>query len=125
MSAMPIRVLLADDEELLRTGLKLILRHADDIEVVAEAGCGAQAVELARSRMVDVALLDIKMPGVDGLTAAEEIARVVPGTRVVMLTTFGNDENVARALRSGAAGFLLKDTGPAELIRAVRTAADG
>ncbi|MFI1367502.1 response regulator transcription factor [Streptomyces griseochromogenes] len=120
-----IRVLVADDEALIRTGIMLILGHAEDMEVVAEAADGRAAVEAARRQAVDVALLDIRMPGGDGLAAAEEIARVVPRTKVVMLTTFGEDGYVARALRVGAAGFLLKDTPPAELIRAVRTVAAG
>jgi DNA-binding NarL/FixJ family response regulator len=118
-------VLLADDEELLRAGVKLILRHADDVEVVAEADNGAQAVEEARQHMVDVALLDIRMPVMDGLTALEQIARVAPQVQVLILTTFGEEEYVARALRAGAVGFLLKDSGPDELIQAVRAAAAG
>jgi len=123
MVGMPIRVLLADDEALLRAGLRLILRHAEDVEVVAEVGDGAQTVAEIRRQAVDVVLLDIRMPGVDGLSAAEEIARIAPEVRVVMLTTFGEEEYVARALRAGAVGFLLKDAGPEELIHAVRAAA--
>jgi DNA-binding NarL/FixJ family response regulator len=120
-----IRVLLADDEALIRTGIRLILETADDIDIVAEAADGSEAVELLRSHQIDVALLDIRMPKLDGLAAAEQIARLVPHTRVVMLTTFGEDEYVARALRAGAAGFLLKDTPPDGLIHAVRVAAGG
>jgi DNA-binding NarL/FixJ family response regulator len=120
-----IRVLLADDEALIRTGIRLILETADDIEIVAEAANGSEAVELTRSHQIDVALLDIRMPKLDGIAAAEQIGRLVPGTRVVMLTTFGEDEYVARALRAGAAGFLLKDTPPDGLIHAVRVAAGG
>ncbi|GII95628.1 response regulator [Sinosporangium siamense] len=122
---MAIRVLLVDDESLLRAGVKLILRHADDIEVVAEAGNGSEAVEMTRRHNIDVALMDIRMPGMDGLAAVAEMARVSPQVQVVMLTTFGEEDYVARALRAGAAGFLLKDTGPEELIQAVRTAAGG
>ncbi len=120
-----IRVMLADDEALIRAGIRLILGNAEEIEIVAEAGDGREAVELARRHTVDVALLDIRMPKVDGLAAAAEIRRLVPRTQVVMLTTFGEEEYVARALRAGAAGFLLKDTPPDELIQAVRVAARG
>jgi DNA-binding NarL/FixJ family response regulator len=120
-----IRVLLADDEALIRTGIRLILETADDIDIVAEAANGSEAVELVRSHRIDVALLDIRMPKLDGLAAAEQIGRLVPDTRVLMLTTFGEDEYVARALRAGAAGFLLKDTPPDGLIHAVRVAASG
>jgi DNA-binding NarL/FixJ family response regulator len=120
-----IRVMLADDEALIRTGIRLILETADDLEIIAEAGSGSEAVELVRRHQIDVALLDIRMPKLDGLAAAEEISRLVPRTRVVMLTTFGEDEYVARALRAGAAGFLLKDTPPDGLIQAVRVAAGG
>jgi DNA-binding NarL/FixJ family response regulator len=120
-----IRVLLADDEALIRTGIRLVLETTDDIEIAAEAATGAEAVELVRRHRIDVALLDIRMPKLDGLAAAEQIIAQVPHTRVVMLTTFGEDEYVARALRAGAAGFLLKDTTPDGLIEAVRIAAAG
>jgi DNA-binding NarL/FixJ family response regulator len=120
-----IRVLLADDEALIRAGIRLVLETADDIEIVAEAANGSEAVELVRRHQIDVALLDIRMPKLDGLAAAEQMSKLVPHTRVVMLTTFGEDEYVARALRTGAAGFLLKDTPPDGLIHAVRVAADG
>jgi DNA-binding NarL/FixJ family response regulator len=117
-----LRVLVADDEELLRAGVRMLLRHAKDIEVVGEAGDGAEAVELACALEVDVVLMDIRMPGTDGLTAVELLADRAPGIKVVMLTTFGERDYVARALRVGAAGFLLKDSGPHELIHAVRSA---
>lgn len=120
-----IKVMLADDEQLLREGVRLVLRHADDIEVTAEAGDGAEAVRMACTLPVDVALVDIRMPGTDGLTAAEQLAERAPGVKVVMLTTFGEQEYITRALRAGAAGFLLKDSGPQELIHAVRAAAHG
>jgi DNA-binding NarL/FixJ family response regulator len=120
-----IRVMLADDEQLIRAGIRLVLQNADDVEIVAEAADGRDAIELARRHQIDVALLDIRMPKVDGLAAAEEIRRLVPRTQVVMLTTFGEEEYVARALRAGAAGFLLKDTPPDDLIQAVRVAARG
>ncbi|MEV6521398.1 response regulator transcription factor [Longispora sp. NPDC051575] len=120
-----IRVLLADDQELVRAGIRLVLRHADDIEVVAETSGGHDAVALALRHRVDVALLDIQMAAVDGLTAAERMAAEAPSVRVVMLTTFGEDGYVRRALRAGAVGFLLKDSTPQELIQAVRLAAAG
>jgi DNA-binding NarL/FixJ family response regulator len=121
----PIRVLIADDEALLRAGIRLVLSHAGDVEVVAEAGDGAAAVDLAVRHHVDVALLDIRMPVLDGLAAAERLAARAPAVQVVMLTTFGEQEYVTRALAAGAAGFVLKDTGPQELIQAVRVAAGG
>jgi DNA-binding NarL/FixJ family response regulator len=120
-----IRVLVADDEALMRAGIRLILENADDIEVVAEAGNGLEAAAACRAQDIDVALLDIQMPVRDGIAAAEDIARLAPRTCVVMLTAFGEEASVTRALRAGASGFLLKDTGPAELIRAVQLAAKG
>lgn len=120
-----IRVLVADDEALMRVGIRLILENADDIEVVAEAGDGLEAAAACRTQEIDVALLDIQMPNRDGIAAAEDIARLSPRTCVVMLTAFGEEASVTRALRAGASGFLLKDTGPAELIRAVQLAAKG
>ncbi|MCF3102120.1 response regulator transcription factor [Streptomyces roseoverticillatus] len=123
--ARPIRVLLADDETMIRHGVRLILRHADGIEVVAEAPDGRQAVEMAAAHRPDVVLLDIRMPVYDGLAAITPLLALDPAPRVVMLTTFGDDDNVVRALREGAAGFLLKDEGPQELISAVRAAAAG
>ncbi|MFD5617638.1 response regulator [Streptomyces yangpuensis] len=121
----PIRVLLADDETMIRHGVRLILRHAGDIDVVAEAADGRQAVELAAAHRPDVALVDIRMPVCDGLAAIAPLLALDPAPRVVMLTTFGDEDNVLRALREGAAGFLLKDEGPQELIGAVRAAAAG
>ncbi|MER5475234.1 response regulator transcription factor [Streptomyces sp. NPDC002935] len=120
-----IRVLIADDEALMRAGIRLILENAEDIKVVAEAGDGREAAAACRAQDVDVALLDIQMPTRDGIAAAEDIARLSPRTCVVMLTAFGEEASVTRALRAGASGFLLKDTGPAELIRAVQLAARG
>ncbi|MFD5031565.1 response regulator [Streptomyces sp. NPDC058405] len=120
-----IRVLIADDEALMRAGIRLILENAEDIEVVAEAGDGHEAVAACRDWTIDVALLDIQMPGGDGIAAAEDIARVSPSTYVVMLTAFGEEQSVTRALRVGASGFLLKDTNPVELIHSVRLAAGG
>ncbi|MCB5910139.1 response regulator [Streptomyces pinistramenti] len=120
-----IRVLITDDEPLIRAGIRLILNSADDIDVVAEAADGREAVELARTHRADVVLLDIQMPVMDGLTALTELRRAVPGARVLILTTFGLQENVLRGLSAGSAGFLLKDSAPAELIGAVRAAAAG
>ncbi len=120
-----IRVLVADDEALMRAGIRLILENGEDIEVVAEAGDGREAVEACRAQDIDVALLDIQMPGTDGIAAAADIARLAPRTCVVMLTAFGEEAGVTRALRAGASGFLLKDTSPADLIRAVQLAARG
>ncbi|WP_405520862.1 response regulator [Streptomyces canus] len=120
-----IRVLIADDEALMRAGIRLILENAEDIEVVAEAGDGREAAAACRAQDIDVALLDIQMPSRDGIAAAEDIARLSPRTCVVMLTAFGEEASVTRALRAGASGFLLKDTGPADLIRAVQLAAKG
>ncbi|MER7467480.1 response regulator transcription factor [Streptomyces sp. NPDC097981] len=123
--ARPIRVLLADDETMIRHGVRLILRHAGDIDVVAEAADGRQAVDLAAAHHPDVALVDIRMPVCDGLAAIAPLLALDPAPRVVMLTTFGDEDNVIRALGEGAAGFLLKDEGPQELINAVRAAAAG
>jgi DNA-binding NarL/FixJ family response regulator len=103
----------------------MILTSDRGIEVVAEAANGREAVDLARSHSADVVLLDIQMPVMDGLTALGELRRAVPSARVIVLTTFGERENVLRALEQGGAGFLLKDTAPAELIGAVRAAAAG
>lgn len=122
---MPIRVLLADDEPMLRAATSLLLGQAADIEVVAEVADGASAISAVRRVPIDVALVDIRMPGMDGLAALEEIIRIAPSVRVIMLTTFGEEEYVARALRAGAAGFLLKDTEPTQILHAVRAAAAG
>ncbi|MFF0149713.1 response regulator [Micromonospora sp. NPDC005203] len=118
-----IRVVVVDDEQLLRAGLRLILEAAEDITVVGEAADGAGALEQAQRLRPDVVLLDVRMPGVDGLTIAPDV--VAAGPKVIMLTTFDLDEYVHRALRAGAVGFLLKDTPPWELAAAVRTVAAG
>lgn len=120
-----IRVLVADDEPMIRAGARAILASDPEIEVVAEAGTGREAVELARRHRPDVVLLDIRMPGVDGLTAAEELRRWLPETAVAMLTTFGEDEYVARALAAGTNGFLLKAADPRDLVAGVRALAAG
>ncbi|MEU8235480.1 response regulator transcription factor [Actinoplanes sp. NPDC048967] len=120
-----IRVLLADDDRLIRTAIDAILRTTDGVELVAQAADGRAAVELTVRHRPDVALLDIRMPVLDGLAALREIRRVAPGVRVVVLTTFGEDEYVAEALRAGAAGFLLKESAVDELPQAIRAAAAG
>ncbi|AYY13556.1 DNA-binding response regulator [Actinobacteria bacterium YIM 96077] len=120
-----IRVVIVDDEQLVRSGLEMILDAADDIEVAGEASDGAGAVDVARDLVPDVLLLDIRMPGVDGLTAAAELAALPNPPKVLILTTFDLDDYVHKALRAGATGFLLKDTPPRDLIAAVRTIQDG
>jgi DNA-binding NarL/FixJ family response regulator len=122
-----IRVLLADDQALVRAGFRALLNSEPDIEVIGEAHDGAHAVQLARQKRPDVVLMDIRMPGTDGLTATREIAAdpTLSGVRIVVLTTFELDEYVVDALRFGAAGFLVKNTDPAELLRAVRVVAAG
>jgi DNA-binding NarL/FixJ family response regulator len=117
-----IRVLLADDQALIRAGFRVLLEAADDIEVIGEAVNGDQAIELAADKHPDVILMDIRMPGTDGLAATAQIAAdsTLAGTRIVILTTFETDEYVYQALRAGASGFLVKDAEPEELIRAVR-----
>lgn len=121
----PLRVLLADDDSLIRTAIDAILRPAPDIELIAQAADGRAAVDLAVRHRPDVALLDIQMPVLDGLAALREIRRFVPTVQVVVLTTFGEDEYVAQALADGAAGFLLKESAADELAYAVRAAASG
>jgi DNA-binding NarL/FixJ family response regulator len=121
----PIRVLLVDDDPLVRAGLNMILSSADDLEVVGEAGDGAEAGAAVRAHRPDVVLMDIRMPGTDGLTATATITALKDPPKVVVLTTFGVDDYVFRALEAGAAGFLLKDTPPRDLIAAVRAVAGG
>ncbi|GAA2392005.1 response regulator transcription factor [Streptomyces glaucosporus] len=120
-----IRVLVVDDEALVRAGLRMILEPADDIEVVGEAGDGSEAVTAVARHRPEVVLMDVRMPGMDGLTALKELRRAPNPPRVIMLTTFDLDDYVHTALRSGAAGFLLKDTSPRDLAAAVRTVAEG
>jgi DNA-binding NarL/FixJ family response regulator len=120
-----IRVLLVDDEELVRFGLRMILESASDVEVVGEAADGGGAVEQVRRHRPDVVLMDIRMPAMDGLTATREITALPDPPRIIMLTTFELDEYVHAALENGAVGFLLKDTPPRDLVQAVHTVAEG
>jgi DNA-binding NarL/FixJ family response regulator len=122
-----IRILLADDQALIRSGIRALLEAEDDIQVVAEACDGAQAVALARQHRPDIALVDIQMPVLDGIEATRQIVadERLASVHVVMLTNFGLDEYIFRALRAGASGFLLKDTQPAELLQALRVAMRG
>ena len=120
-----IRVLIADDQAMVREGLRMILDAQPDLEVVAEAGDGQAALRAAAEHRPDVVLMDIRMPGMDGLTATERLIGAGSSSRVLVLTTFGQDEYLYRALRAGASGFLLKDSPRAQLLHAVRTVADG
>ncbi|MEU4329972.1 response regulator transcription factor [Nonomuraea dietziae] len=122
-----IRVLLVDDQPLIRSGFRALLDLEDDIEVVAEAGDGAEGVALAKEHLPDVALIDIQMPVADGIEATRRIAAdpALAGVHVVILTNYGFDEYVFHALRAGAAGFLVKDIVPEDLLHAVRVAARG
>jgi DNA-binding NarL/FixJ family response regulator len=120
-----IEVLLVDDQPLLRMGFRLVLEAQPDITVVGEAGDGAEAVAQVASSAPDVVLMDVRMPGMDGIEATERITRDHPGSRVLILTTFDMDEYAFAALHAGAAGFLLKNVQPAELITGIRTVAAG
>jgi len=122
---MTIRVLIADDQELVRAGFAMIIDSRDDLEVVGEAGDGVRAVALARSERPDVVLMDVRMPRMDGIEATRQLALSGNPARVIMLTTFDLDEPVFAALRAGASGFLLKDTRPDDLAEAVRVVARG
>jgi DNA-binding NarL/FixJ family response regulator len=120
-----IRVLVADDQNLVRGGFRLMLEQHDDLEVVAEAADGNDAVRLAREHRPDVVLMDIRMPGLDGIAATEQLVRGDDPPHVLVLTTFDLDEYVVDALRVGASGYLLKDVDPADLVDAVRSVAAG
>jgi DNA-binding NarL/FixJ family response regulator len=123
----PIKVLLVDDEGLVRSGFRALLDSEDDIEVVGEAANGAQAVEQARAARPDVVLMDIRMPNVDGIQATKEIAAIrgLEHVRILILTTYDTDAYVFEGLQAGASGFLLKDAGPAELLHGIRVVAAG
>jgi DNA-binding NarL/FixJ family response regulator len=118
-------VLLADDQALVRAGFALILNAEPDLEIVGEAGDGDEAVELTIARRPDVVLMDVRMPGLDGIEATRRITSVVPATKVLMLTTFDLDEYVIAAFRAGASGFLLKTAPRDQLVAAVRTVQTG
>ena len=122
---MTIRLLVVDDDPLVRAGLSLMLGGADELEIVGEGADGSEVPELVDRLSPDVVLMDIRMPKVDGLTATEELRRKPDAPEVVVLTTFHADEQVLRALQAGAAGFVLKDTPPAEIVAAVRRVASG
>jgi NarL family two-component system response regulator LiaR len=120
-----IRVLIADDHAVVRQGLRTYLELQEDVEVVAEAADGEAAVASAEQLAPDVVLLDLAMPRLDGVAALRELRERAPGARVIVLTSFGEDDRLFAALRAGAAGFLLKDTEPADLVRAIRSARAG
>jgi DNA-binding NarL/FixJ family response regulator len=120
-----IRVLLADDHQLVRSGLAALLTGSDDIEVVGTASNGMEAVELARDTSPDVVLMDLVMPGMDGVEATRRLVADQPQVQVVVLTSFSDQERILAALDAGAVGYLLKDVDPAELVRGVRAAARG
>ncbi|MEW1839501.1 response regulator transcription factor [Nonomuraea angiospora] len=121
----PIRLLIADDHPIVRDGIRGMFAGDPDFEVLGEAGDGAQAVELARALNPDVILMDLRMPRMDGVAAIKELARLGVAARVLVLTTYDTDRDVLPAIEAGATGYLLKDTGRDELVRAVRTAARG
>lgn len=125
MTDSPIRVLLVDDQSLVRLGFRMVLEAEADIEVVGEAGDGAEALRAVDRERPDVVLMDVRMPGMDGIDATRRITAEHPEVRVVVLTTFDLDEYAFGALRAGASGFLLKDARPADLTSAIRTVADG
>ena len=120
-----IRVLLVDDQALLRTGFRLVLEAIDDIGVIGEAGDGTAAEQMARALEPDVILMDVRMPGRNGIDATRAITEALPDTKVLILTTFDLDEYAFAGLRAGASGFLLKDTKPADLVEAIRLVASG
>jgi DNA-binding NarL/FixJ family response regulator len=121
----PVRVLLVDDQPLLRTGFRMVLGAEDDLDIVGEAGDGAEAVDLARRLLPDVVLMDIRMPRMDGVAATRAIVEARLPVRVLILTTFDLDEYVVGALRAGASGFLAKDVPAEDLVAAIRTVAAG
>jgi DNA-binding NarL/FixJ family response regulator len=120
-----IRVLLIDDDALVRAGLRMILSSSDEVEVVGEAADGVDAVAAVQAHRPDVVLMDIRMPGMDGITATAALRRLPEPPHVIVLTTFQADEHVMNAIRAGADGFLLKDTPPTDIVNAVRLVAAG
>ncbi|MGW8885263.1 response regulator [Streptomyces sp. NPDC055749] len=124
-AAQPVRLLIVDDDPLVRTGLKLMLGGADSIDIVGEGADGTEVEGLVERLRPDVVLMDIRMPGMDGLSATEAVRRRPDAPEVVVLTTFHADEQVLRAIRAGAAGFVLKDTPPAQIVESVRRVAAG
>ena len=120
-----VRVLIADDQYLVRAGFRMILESREDLEVVGEAGDGAEAVALAAQLRPDVVLMDVRMPGVDGIAATRELLATEPAPKVIILTTYDLDDALYAALRAGASGFLLKGARPAELVEAIRVVARG
>ncbi|MFE6803622.1 response regulator [Streptomyces sp. NPDC057681] len=126
-AARPVRVLLADDQTLVRAAFAMLVESAPDMEVVGQAGTGREAVEQARTHRADLIVMDIRMPDLDGIEATRLLAadEDLAGVKVLMLTTYDTDEHVVEALRAGASGFLVKDTKPAELLDAIRTVAAG
>jgi DNA-binding NarL/FixJ family response regulator len=125
MTGTPIRVLLVDDDDLMRAGLKAVLSSDGGVEVVGEAGNGRAAVERARALRPDLVLMDVRMPDLDGIAATREVLSTSPEVKVVILTTFEQDDYIFGALHAGASGFLLKRTGPEELLAAIHTVAAG
>jgi len=120
-----IKVLIADDQRLMREGLATLLALADDIDIVAQAGDGAEAIELAKTHRPDVILMDIQMPHVNGVEATKTIRSILPRTQIIILTTFDDDEYLLSGLRAGACGYLLKDMPSEQLADAIRSAAKG
>jgi len=121
----PIRIMLVDDQPLLRMGFRMVLDAEDDLSVAAEAGNGEEAIALAASERPDVILMDVRMPGMDGIEATRRITAASPDSRIIILTTFDLDEYAFGGLRAGASGFLLKNAEPSELVAAIRTVASG
>ena len=121
----PLRLLIVDDQALVRMGFRMILEAEADLEVVGEAGDGHEALRLAERLRPDVVLMDVRMPGLDGIATTRQLLQLSPDSRVIVLTTFDLDEYAFGGLRAGASGFLLKDTRPAELLAAVRSVANG
>ncbi|MFC4602422.1 response regulator transcription factor [Rhodococcus kronopolitis] len=120
-----IRVLIVDDQRLVRAGLRMLCESTDDLEVVGEASNGVEAVRLAAELVPEVVLMDLRMPGLDGVAATRQIAASGARTKVLVLTTFDDDEHLYPALAAGAAGFLVKDTAPGDLLGAIRRTVDG